>query len=70
MPKTFCNTPPGSSGRHIAKTELGHYVMSAFWIDTTAPCDMMDYDFTDTFDGLRASHEWIRLMNNRTHPTA
>jgi hypothetical protein len=37
--------------------------MSGSWIDTTAPSDMMDYDFTAPIHELKAIHETIRLAN-------
>jgi hypothetical protein len=46
MSKTFCNTPLTTPGWYRVKTEKGHYVMSPYWIDTTSPTDMMEYDFT------------------------
>ena len=63
MPRTFTNEPLGDSFRYTVKTEHGHYVMGKSWIDTTCPNDMMDYDFTDTIEGLKKSHNDIRLMN-------
>jgi hypothetical protein len=38
--------------------------MSPYWIDTTCPSDMMDYDFTDNFDGLKKAHEETRAIYN------
>jgi hypothetical protein len=64
MARTFCNTPINSPGRHECKTEIGTYLMSPYWIDTTCPSDMMDYDFTDNFDGLKKAHEETRAIYN------
>lgn len=63
MPRTFCSTPATFPVRHSVKTGHGTYVMSAFWIDVTAPSDMMDYDFTAPIHELKAMHETIRLNN-------
>lgn len=56
MARTFTNEPLGNNWRHFVPTEVGRYTMGRSWIDTSAPCDMMDYDFTDSFDGLYAAH--------------
>lgn len=52
MPKTFTREPLGLGFRYTCKTELGAYVMGGGWIDTTAPCDMMNYDFTASWPEL------------------
>ena len=65
MPRTFCNTPLTFPERHVVKTERGHYIMSAFWIDTTCPNAMMAYDFTAPVSELKKMHEEIRLANIR-----
>lgn len=55
MAKTFCNDALTAPGRHRSRAG---YIMSGSWIDTTAPCDMMDYDFTGSWrDLLAASNE-------------
>lgn len=51
MAVTFTNEPLGSNFRHTVKTERGYYVMGKSWIDTTSPRDMMDYDFTNSYQG-------------------
>lgn len=63
MAKTFCNTPLNHPHWHRVDVGQCFYLMSAFWIDTTSPCDMMDYDFTMSIAEAKAQHEEIRLMN-------
>lgn len=62
MAKTFTKEPLGDNWRHRVKTERGDYVMGKSWIDTAVPSDMMDYDFTDTFDGAKEAHAETRRM--------
>ena len=63
MARTFTNEPVGASGRHEVAVGNGRrYLMRPSWIDTTSPCDMMDWDFTDSFEGLRAAHEETRQL--------
>ena len=63
MPKTFCNDALTLRDRHRVGDSGCTYIMSASWIDTAQPSDMMDYDFTMPIHELKAVHESIRLMN-------
>jgi hypothetical protein len=67
MASTFCNTPLTETGWHRVKTGNGNYIMSPYWIDTTSPNDMMDYDFTAPISELKESHaqthrQWCELQ--------
>lgn len=61
MARTFCKTPLDPR-EHQVRTERGFYRMSAFWIDTTSPCDMMDFDHTQSIsEAIAAANETHRL---------
>ena len=62
MAKTFTNEPINMANNHKCKTERGTYMMGPSWIDTTAPSDMTDYDFTMSIsDCKQASIETHQL---------
>lgn len=64
MPRTFINTPLSDGPDwHRVRTENGDYIMSPYWIDCTAPNDMMGYDFTMPISEAKELHEHFRLSN-------
>ncbi len=71
MPRTFCNDALVVQGRHVIYTERGVYIMSGSWIDTTAPCDMMDYGLTlewrEIYEAIRLKRRAFNLTHIRLH---